>query len=249
MKKHVKKIIGIVCVLLVVTVVGGYVAWENYTPTEIQYMMPADTTVNLGDPCEVVGVSEYVFVGYVQDIYDYYTEKSNRKFPEIVDYYDMPFTECRVKIVSTIKGTLKEDEVFSFYKVGGVTANRSHILLDYEDIMPEKGKYYIFTGIAHADGTMTGGGTNGTIELEAGIDESNLEQSKVYQTYLDAYVNQILPESKGIYPDFLCTADKNYGDGTYNAELYEDYAELKKEKGSFDEELDKAVKDGNKKIK
>lgn len=87
------------------------------------------------------------------------------------------------------------------------------------------------------------------IELEAGINESNLEQSEIYQTYLDAYENQILPNSQSIYPDFLCTADENYGDGTYNAELYEDYAKLKKETGSFDEELDKAVKKGNKKIK
>lgn len=249
MKKHIKKIIGIVCVVLAVTVIGGYVAWRNYIPTEIQYMMPADTSVNLGDPREVVGVSEYVFVGYVQQTYDYYTEESNHEFPGVVDYYDMPFTECQVKIIASIKGSLEEGKEFSFYKVGGVTSNRSCILLDYKDIMPKLGKYYIFTGIAHADGTMTGGGTNGTIELEEGINESNLEQSKIYQTYLDSYENQILPDSQSIYPDFLCTADENYGDGTHNAELYEDYAKLKKEKGSFDEELDKAVKKGNKKIK
>lgn len=249
MKKHIKKIIGVICVIFAVTVIGGYVAWKNYIPTEVRYMMPADTTVNLGDPREVVGVSEYVFVGYVQETYDYYTEKASREFPGVVDYYDMPFTECQVKIVASIKGNLEESKEFSFYKVGGIIQSRGYILLDENDIMPEKGKYYIFTGIAHADGTMTGGGTNGTIELEADINESNLNESEIYQTYFDAYGNQILPNSQSFYPDFLCTADENYGDGTYNAELYEDYAKLKKEKGSFDEELDKAVKKGNKKIK
>lgn len=246
MKKHIKKIIGIVCVLLVVTVVGGYITWKNYVPTEFFYMTSGDTAVNLSDPREVVGVSEYVFVGYIQDTHDYYTEKSSRKFPEIVDYYSLPFTECEVKIVASIKGNLKENAEFSYYKVGGITQSRRYIALDENDILPEKEKFYVFTGIAHADGTMTGGET---IELEEGINAKNLEQSKIYQTYIDAYENQIIPKSKGIYPGFLCTADINYGDGTYNAELYEDYAELKKEKGSFDEELDKAVKDGNKKIK
>ena len=244
-----KKYIKIVCIILAVILIVGYVAWKNYIPTEIQYMMSGDTTVNSGDPREVVGVSEYVFVGYVQETYDYYTEKSSRKFPEIIDYYDIPFTECKVKIVESIKGNLKKGEKFSFYKVGGIVPSREYILLDENDIMPEKGKYYIFTGIAHADGTMTGGGSNGTIKLEAGIDESNLEQSEIYQKYLDAYENQILPDSKSAYPDFLCTADESYGDGTYNADLYEYYSKLQKEKGSFDEKLDKAVKQGNKKIK
>lgn len=249
MKKVVKKVLCTICVVLAVVLIGGYVAWKNYIPTKIEYKMSGDTAVNLSDPREVVGVKDYVFVGYVQETYDYYTEKSSREFPEILDYYEVPFTECQVKIVASIKGDLKEDSDFSFYKVGGITQSRSCILLDENDIMPEKGKYYIFSGLAHADGTMTGGGTNGTIELEADINESNLEQSEIYQTYLDAYENQILPDSQSVYPDFLCTADENYGDGTYNAELYEDYAKMKKEKGNFDEDLDKAVKKGNKKIK
>lgn len=248
MKKHIKRIACVICVVIVATAICGYVAWKNYTPTEVRYMM-SETSVSLSDPRAVVGVKDYVFVGYVQDTYDYYTEKISHQFPEIVDYYDMPFTECQVKIIASIKGNLEVNSEFSFYKVGGITQSRKYILLDENDIMPEKGKYYIFTGIAHADGTMTGGGSNGTIELEAGINESNLEQSEIYQTYLDAYENQILPDSQSSYPDFLCTADENYGDGTYNAELYEDYAKLKKEKGSFDEDLDKAVKKGNKKIK
>ncbi|MBR5545237.1 MAG: hypothetical protein IKU66_07160 [Clostridia bacterium] len=249
MKKHIIKIMAIICIAFIVVAIGGYVAWKNYIPTEIQYIMPADTTVDLGEPREVVGVSKYVFVGYVQETYDYYTEKSSRDFPEMIDYYDVPFTECHVKIVASIKGNLEDGSSFSFYKVGGITQSRNCILLHEDDVMPEKGKYYIFTGIAHADGTMTGGGSNGTIELEADINENNLDQSKTYQIYLDAYKNQILPDSKSEYPEFICVADENYGDGTYNAKLYEDYAKSKKEKGSFNEQLDKAVKNGNNKIK
>ncbi len=247
MKKTTKIILSTICIVLAVIMVSGYVAWKNYIPTRIEYMI-SDTTVNLNDPREVVGVKPYVFVGYVQELYDFCTQKSSREFPEIVDYYEIPFTECRVKVVAGIKGNLKEGSEFSFYKVGGIVPSRTCIFLDEGDIMPEKGKYYIFTGIAHADGTMTGGGTNGTIELEAGITENNLEDSKVYQTYLDAYENQILP-SKGNDFVYLCIADENYGDGTYNAELYKEYIEYIKEKGdSIDEAYYKAVKSENKKI-
>lgn len=249
MKKTTKIILSTICIVLAAVMIGGYVAWKNYIPTKIEYMMSGDTAVNLYDPREVVGVSEYVFVGYVQETYDFYTQKSSHEFPEIVDYYELPFTECQVKVVASIKGNLKEGAEFSFYKVGGIVESRACILLDEDDIMPEKGKYYIFTGGAHADGTMTGGGTNGTIELEEGITESNLEQSEVYQTYLDAYENQIPPYQKSAYPDYLCTADENYGDGTYNAELYKEHLEYKKENNmSIDEAYDKAVKSENKKI-
>lgn len=248
MKKTTKIVLSTICIVLAVVMIGGYVAWKNYIPTRIEYMI-SDTTVNLNDPREVVGVKEYVFVGYVHELYDFCTQKSSREFPEIVDYYEIPFTECQVKIVAGIKGNLKEGSEFSFYKVGGIVPSRTCIFLDEGDIMPEKGKYYIFTGVAHADGTMTGGGTNGTIELEEGIDESNLEQSEIYQTYLDAYENQIPPYGKDVSPVYLCTADVNYGDGTYNAELYKEYIDYIKEKGDIiDEAYYKAVKSENKKI-
>ena len=132
MKKHIKKIVTIICVVFTVITIGAYVAWKNYIPTEIEYMTSGDTDVNLSDPREVVGTKDYVFVGYVQETYDYYTEKSSHKFPEIVDYYDMPFTECQVKIVASIKGNLEVGKEFSFYKVAfGVTKLHLALQLSY----------------------------------------------------------------------------------------------------------------------
>lgn len=229
MKKKVK--ISILCIFLV-AVIGtvGFLIWRfNHIPTKIVYTSSADTDVNLDDPREVIGVKEYVFVGKVEEVHDYYTEKLKRTFPDIIHYYDREFTECVITIVANIKGELETGKTLSFYKTGGISPDRSCIVLSKNDIMPETGKYYIFTGGAHADGTMTGGGTNGTLELEAGINENNLVESKIYQQYVDAFNNQILPRSKGLYPDFLCTADKNYGDGTYNAKLYSEYAKKKEE--------------------
>ncbi len=166
-----------------------------------------------------------------------------KDFPEVIHYYDMPFTECNVEIIKNIKGTLSEGVKTTFYKVGGINHSKTAIYLDEGDIMPEVDKYYIFTGMAHPDGTMTGGGTNGTIALEEGIDKNNLESSAIYQKYVDAYNNQIKPSSNAIDIAYYAKADKNYNDGASNAQLYEDYLKQKVERGyTIDEKYDKALK-------
>lgn len=223
MKNHLKWLIPIACITVVLSCAGGYFYWRTHRiPTEISYVY-SDSSIDLNNPYEVVGAKEYVFVGYVKEIHDYFTEKDSREFPETIYYYNSPFTECVVTVVKSIKGNLNEGEDFSFYKTGGITEDRQYIQLYEQDIMPEANKYYIFSGLAHQDGTMTGGGTNGTIELEEGIEKSNLAESKVYQKYVDAYKNQVIPLSNDTYPDFLATVDVNFGDGSYNKAMFEKY--------------------------
>ncbi len=249
MKNKIIKVISFFCVVTLVLCVGGYTAWRNYVPTNIEYTMTSDTTVNLYDPREVVGVKDYVFVCRVIEMYDYYSEKGSRDFPDVVDYYDLPVTECRVEIIKNIKGTLAENSVTSFYKGGGINYSRTAVILKEGDIMPEVGKYYIFTGMAHPDGTMTGGGTNGTIALEDGIDKNNLETSAIYQKYVDAYNNQIEPKNSKNDIAYFAKADKNYNDGATNAQLYEKDLRAKSEKGhTIDEKYDKALKSENPKL-
>lgn len=265
MNKKSKIKTSILCIFLVIAIgtAGLFICRYSRTPTKVVYTPSSDTDVNLDDLREAVGVSRYVFIGKVEETYDYFSQRLRRKFPDIIDYFGGEFTECRLNVITDIKGDLTVGNIFSYYKVGGINRSRTCIVLEEGDILPEVGKYYIFTGVAHADGTMTGGFT---IPLEDTITENNLEESKIYQQYIDAFNNQILPKSKGLYPDFLCTADKNYGDGSYNAELYSEYRQ-KKEKiyrkhaeeqsMSYEEyqkkhpdEYDKAVRKGsNPKIK
>lgn len=235
-----------------------FAVWFNYKPTKISYLEGCiEYSINITDLREVVGASDYVFVGYVEEIYDYNHDRLFHNFPKVIDYYGGPFTECRVTVTECIKGNIPACETLSYYKVGGVTWLRTSIYLDveegyveegYGDYYPEVGKYYVFRGMAHPDGTVTGGGINSTEPLEENYNSNNYKQSKVYQNWINACENQIISE----YDDYkyLCSADENYGDGVYNAEIYEDYMKSKEEKGdSVDEKYYKAVKDGNPKIK
>lgn len=238
-------------VFLVIVIICAM--WLSYTPTKISYFKGCiESTININNLQEVIGVADYVFVGYVEKVYDYNHDRFFQKFPEVIDYYGGPFTECKVTVIESIKGNIEKDTEMSYYKVGGVTALRRSIYLDVEegqvDYYPKAGNYYIFRGIAHPDGTLTGGGTFSTDMLEQGFDSTNYQQSAIYQKWIDAYENQITKNATPPY--YLCSADAYYGDGTYNAEVFEEYNNQKEAKGnSIDEKYYKAVKDGNPKIK
>lgn len=222
MKKHLKWIIPVICIVIVSSIVGGASLYfkKNHLPNKIEYIH-SNTTINTDDPREIVGSQRYVFVGFVEETHDYFMEKDTREFPEIIKNYNDSTTECRVKTVKNIKGNLTENITFSFFKDGGISEDRKSIQLYENDLIPEVGKYYIFTGYAHEDGTVTGGGPNGTIELESGITAENLENSKLYQKYVDAFNNEILPSIDSGIPMYVAKEDINYDNGKYNKQLYQ----------------------------
>lgn len=233
-----------------------FVAWLSYKPTKTSYFKGCtEYSININDLREVVGVADYVFVGYVEETYDYNHDRLFHKFPKVIDYYGGPFTECKVTVTECIKGNIPAGEKLSYYKVGGVTWLRTSIYLDVDegyieegcvDYYPEVGKYYVFRGIAHPDGTITGGGINSTEPLEENYDLNNYKQSTVFQKWVDAYKNQIISD----YDDYkyICSADANYGDGTYNAYIYARYIDETYDGEKQEDEYYKAVKDGNPKI-
>ena len=257
-QKFNKRKMFIIFMVIVLVISILFVVWFNYKPSKITYFKGCiESAIDINNLQELIGVNDYVFVGYVEEIYDYNHDRFFHNFPEIIDYYGGPFTECRVTVMECIKGNIPVGETLSYYKVGGVTGLRTSIYLDveedyieqgYADYYPEEGKYYIFRGMAHPDGTITGGGTFSTDLLEDGINATNYRESKVYQKWINAYENQIIYDNDDY--KYLCSADVDYGDGTYNEEIFEKYKELREKKGSsVDEKYYKAVKDGNPKIK
>lgn len=255
------------CLAVIFAATCGYFLWRTvFPPKTVRYSSDyysADLAIVLNGPREYVGATKYVFVAKVTETHDYYTERLFHDFPAVIDYFDSEFTECRLNVIKNIKGDLEVGKEFSYYKAVGISKLRTCIILnDREDVLPEVGKYYVFFGIVHADGTMTGGGT---FPLEDGITENNLEESATYQKYVDAFNNQIV-RYHSFPDDYLCTADVNFGGGSHNAEVYAEYLKWQEEidrkyaeeqsmsyeefyEKHFDFKYDKAVKKGNPKIK
>ncbi len=251
MKKRKKILISLVSIFVVFSIL--FIVWFNYKPTKITYFKGCiESAIDISNLQELIGVNDYVFVGCVEEVYDYNHDRFFHKFPEIIDYYGGPFTECKVTVTECIKGNIPTGETLSYYKVGGVTWLRTSIYLNATeeegDFYPEIGKYYVFGGMSHPDGTITGGGKDSTEPLGEHFDSKNYKQSDVYQKWIDAYENQIISSNDDYV--YLCSADADYGDGTYNAEVFEVYKKIREEKGSpIDEKYYKAVTDGNPKIK
>ena len=165
--------------------------------------MSAIFAVDMNNPKEVVGNATHVFVGYVKQKEEtYYMEH-------------FPYTRYSVEVVDSIKGGLAVGQIVAVDKEGGIAEDKSCLILYREDILPEEGQYYVFlTRGGENGGIYTASGMNTTVlldientkELTAAVAEGSismaenvqdsiadiLSDSSVYQTYLNAYENQIL---------------------------------------------------------
>lgn len=238
MKKFLK-VISVICAVTILGVGCYYLYSITLAPKKFSYYI-SEPSYNAGDTRAVVGIHPYVFVGYIEETHDYMSERFKREFPETIKEIDLPMTECKVKIIKNIKGNLIEKSSFSVYKTGGLNKSLTHIKMEQDSIMPQSERYYIFIGYAHEDGTLTVGDHPGIVEIESGINAENLESSKLYQEYVDAYENQILPKYSIGY-SYLAKNDVNFGNGEYNQKLYqkelkEEAEKAKKEKASLNAE-------------
>lgn len=225
-----KKFLKVISVICAVTILGAgcyYLYSITLAPKKFSYYI-SEPSYNAGDTRAVVGIYSYVFVGFIEETHDYMSERFKREFPETIKENDLPMTECKVKIIKNIKGNLRDDVTFPVYKSGGLSKDLMYIQKEQSSIMPETEKYYIFFGYAHEDGTVTVGDHPGIVELENGIDAENLENSKLYQEYVDAAENQIKNPHPSLSDNFLAKNDVDYGDGSHNAKIQQEI--LKEEK-------------------
>lgn len=238
MKKFLK-FISVICAVIILGAGCYYLYRITLAPKKFSYYI-SEPSYNAGNTRAVVGIYSYVFVGFIEETHDYMSERFKREFPETIKEFDLPMTECNVKVIKNIKGSLRENVTFPVYKTGGLSKNLMYIEREQNSIMPEAEKYYIFFGYAHEDGTLTVGDHPGIVEIESGINAENLESSKLYQEYVDAYENQILPKYSIGY-SYLEKNDVNFGNGEYNQKLYqkelkEEAEKAKKEKASLNAE-------------
>lgn len=131
-----------------------------------------------------VGVSDYVFVADVITVgeTEYRSVWQNNEDGEIKTYGD-PYTHFTVKVVDNIKGSLITGESIELVKDGGVSMDKSVLVLYEGDKLPEQGKRYIFLATAQNDGSLLISGPT-----------SNPEYSdELCEQYREAYRNEEVP--------------------------------------------------------
>ncbi|MFK4471824.1 hypothetical protein ABH897_001547 [Paenibacillus sp. RC73] len=168
----------------------------------------ASFVIDINNPKEVVGYTDYAFVGLVEEMtgteYKFPVTKETEDGPKVLT---SPYTNYSVKVLSNIKGNLKKDVSIPIQKFGGLNDDKSTYFLFEDDSLPQKGKVYVFTATAEQDGSLLVSGPNFNIEVKTDVFSKNsiqklseesianeLTKTEEYKTYQDAYKNEIIKD-------------------------------------------------------
>ncbi|MBC1532036.1 cell surface protein [Listeria seeligeri] len=207
--------IGIIA--LIVGVIGIALALmsntaEEKADTEKQkvptYSIHADYTLDVDNPEEVVGDSDYVFVGKVKSETGtiYKNEVPIEKEDGTIEYQGEAFTHYKIEVISNIKNELVTNEEISIEKQGGIREDGSAYDVFEEDQLPEVGKVYIFNAFTQDDGSLLVSGANSTISFDEktnSIDtEKEVSKTEEVHEYEEAVDNQISTKEDNVNSDF-----------------------------------------------
>lgn len=168
------------------------------------------------NPQEVVGMADYVFVGYVnsKDGTEYMLPESDM---------GVPYTTYTVTVLENIKGKLITDATIQVSKDGGLAQDRSCICLYEGDTLPEEGKLYLFSASADITGQLSCSGPNSSIPLSDEVvsqrdfvpDAVELSDSalETVETYREALENEIV-YNRDRYLSIYDASDKDIAIGT-----------------------------------
>lgn len=171
---------------------------------------------DMDDLRKVVGSKSYVFAAEVLSVKDALSELSREELPARVAASGSAYTRCILKLIRNIKGELSDDEEIVLWQAGGLSADRKKRWMYEKEPVIEQGGRYIFTAVAWEDGCLVGGGYNSTRVMTEGIDD--LEKDPAYIEFVEAYNDQIIPDTAALFPSFICNYDVNYTPG-YNDKL------------------------------
>lgn len=158
------KIYTFLSVCLIACIIGGTIFYKNIASSKITDNIPINYIdgVNAFDASnlsEVVGFCDYVFVGKVNS--------------ELGNVYNsiFPKTQYNVTVIDDIKGNLSSYGEVTINKVGGLSEDKSEIILSENDFLPEQGEIYIFTAFVSGNGELCVQGENSNVLIS---DSENL---------------------------------------------------------------------------
>ena len=179
--------LAVIAASLLVLFIAGALIYQQNIPVSYS---SASYVIDVYNPREMVGMADYVFIGYVdsKDGTIYYSE----------DEIGSPYTLYTITVVENIKGELITDDSIQIQKEGGVTRDKTFIDLVNGDALPEKGHLYLFSAMARKDGKLSCSGPTSSIPLSdeaisrrsfspdaVELSDSALETVEIYRTALE----------------------------------------------------------------
>lgn len=193
----------IATVSLVLVVVLFFVASNKKDNVEVSNLQvitqSSDSVINPENPKEIVGFSDYYFIGRVEEVVN--TEYRNVVTIETEDgdkEVADPYTHYKISVIKNIKGELPLDKDIQLTKSGGMLKDESAVVLYEDDILPEEGKVYVIAANIQKDGEILASGPN-TVQ-EVNINTMSSQEDEAYKIYEYNYENEIPYERQRFEP-------------------------------------------------
>lgn len=172
------------------------------------YTMHADYSIDVNNPNETVGDSDYVFVAEVLEengtVYKdrVLIENADGTMQSVGDAY----TQYTVSVVSNLKNELVVDVPIHIEKMGGIREDGSAYDIFEDDELPKVGETYVFIAYTQDDGSLLVSGANSNIpfdERASAVDtEAEVAKTSEFKEYEEAVENQVETDREKLESDY-----------------------------------------------
>mgnify|MGYP003571760643 CR=1 FL=1 len=167
-----------------------YAPIEHDNELEVHYIH-GQYALDMDNPYEVVGFSDYVFVAKVEEKIRTLYEYSDIDYRlHIYRMSGWPNTHYSIKVVENIKGDIVKDIPITLEQFGGISLDRKYIMLMENDTFLEPETYYVIVANSQKDGGLLLNSPNGYRQLEIS-NENEIMSSKEFKEFVDYYENEI----------------------------------------------------------
>lgn len=185
---NIKKIISIILGLFIVLFTVSCNKENIDNESKVIYMR-GDFAVDVDSPYELVGYSDYYFIGEVisqkgteyRDPIDVETENGTEEVTS-------PYTNYEIKVIKNIKGNLPMNKNITITKAGGLSETGDLVLYEKDSLL-DVGQVYVMTASAQPDGSLLVSGPNSS-EIFAQITTQSSD-TDVYDKFNDIYSNEV----------------------------------------------------------
>lgn len=185
---NIKKIISIIFSLFIVLATVSCSKENINKESKVEYMR-GDFAVDVENPYELVGYSDYYFIGEViSQKNTEYRDPINVETENGTEEVTSPYTNYEIKVIKNIKGNLPMNKNITITKAGGLSETGDLVLYE-NDSLPDVGKAYVMTASAQPDGSLLVSGPNSSKLFDQITTRSS--NSDRYDRYNEIYNNQV----------------------------------------------------------
>ncbi len=186
------KILGLIFIVVII-IMFAPVQYDD--KLEIYYLH-GQYALDVENPYEVVGFSDYVFVAKVDEkirtIYEY--NKVDKRM-HVYKITGEPYTQYPITVIENIKGDIEKNIPITLEQFGGVSSDKRYIQLMEGDEILESGSFYIIVASSRRDGRLSLFSPRGYKKMRI-ENETEIFDTQEYKDFVEYRENEVMFDRK-----------------------------------------------------